>query len=665
MSKKFRQTISPFMRHNNHYQKSRMKKFYFLLVALVATLCSPTASANVELRGSSDVQFYDEINYYHAGQTIPRDPSRVVAICPDGYILSKVYVNGSLVYDYDTADQAEDTYVWHNYEHDEPLASMEASVKKLSDVQTGRFTVKSDASVWLLYYCKTFGYLDDFKTVKAGESLEKFIPGRDKLKISFSRYNNFYCIKRNGELVTLKPEKYNEDILLPLEDGDVIEIVTEVPDKMCHIDIVSPNGETGFVLKAYYKVYDENGREKYTYVENSESFDAPAGSTVNFTWNFNDFREPINEEFEAYKGILNGKDVEFKFSSIGEDFAIPVDRDNITVVFLADRQGFITLQVDVDNASNIVAKSGEEVFDLHDGLQEVTIQENFGLYFYPKSSSVLTSINANGKEYITDSQNHNPRFYELLNNLECNALAGGLTKDIIHVATAKRERTIPVKIFVADCGENPAVYTDSYIDSPYFFGVAEGENSVMMHQQDFAQLMIDLTESNAGGHVYAYPKAAAESGDNMFKISTSGAPEYEVIRIYGSGMPTYHTVSVTSEFDETEYSLRRDYHDAITGKMHSLPHGTVFHIDMEGDNNADVYVNGSKLASVSPLSHSFVVTEPSDVEIRKSTTGIENVDIDSNEAPVYYNLQGVRIDNPSNGIYIEVRNGKATRRYIR
>ena len=43
-------------------------------------------------------------------------------------------------------------------------------------------------------------------------------------------------------------------------------------------------------------------------------------------------------------------------------------------------------------------------------------------------------------------------------------------------------------------------------------------------------------------------------------------------------------------------------------------------------------------------------------------TGVENVVV---ECPVgeveYYNLQGVRLSEPKGGVYIEVKNGKATK----
>ncbi|MCF0218498.1 MAG: hypothetical protein HUK14_01835 [Muribaculaceae bacterium] len=36
------------------------------------------------------------------------------------------------------------------------------------------------------------------------------------------------------------------------------------------------------------------------------------------------------------------------------------------------------------------------------------------------------------------------------------------------------------------------------------------------------------------------------------------------------------------------------------------------------------------------------------------TSGIESIDVDNNVAPVYYNLQGVRVNNPENGLFIKV-----------
>ena len=48
----------------------------------------------------------------------------------------------------------------------------------------------------------------------------------------------------------------------------------------------------------------------------------------------------------------------------------------------------------------------------------------------------------------------------------------------------------------------------------------------------------------------------------------------------------------------------------------------------------------------------------------KESVGVEEVEVVGGEA-VYYNLQGVRVDNPSNGIFIKVENGKVSKVAIR
>lgn len=634
------------------------------MVALVATFCSQTASAAVTLSGPDSVTFYDGKNYFHAGQTIDREIDYLSVGCPEGYILNHVAVNGSTVYSYKTAAKVINGYAWESYKFSEPISSMDVSIKLLSTVQTATYTVKSDKDFWYINYSNTFSSLDTYNTVKTGEKVHKFVPERDSLRLSYSWYTDYYNITRNGELITLKPEHHTDwGIIVPVEDGDVFEIVTEVPDKMCRVSFVSPNGEKGFVTDFHYIVYDENSRPVYTYLDDADSYDVPAGTIIDFNWNYDEFKEPITDDGEAYKGVLNGKEVEFDFS---DNFSIPVDRENIVVSFLAERHDPIDLQLDIDDASNVIIKSGDNILKLQDGLQTITIMEHHGLYIYPTSGSILKSVIADGKEYVDERQSYTaPGFYELIYPDVCKRLTGGTEKDIITVRTEKRERTIPVKVFVDGCNGTARLYTDSYVDSPYYFGIAEGENSLMMHIDDLYDLKVSFTDDNTVADVYAYPKSGSMHNNTYtLKVYQDDNLEYEVIRIYG-GYPAFHSVNVTSEFDDTDYTLRKDYHAVISGKSHYLPHGTIFHINMAGENNADVYVNGSKLASASPLSHSFVVTEPSDVEIRKSTTGIENVDIDSNETPVYYNLQGVRVDSPSNGIYIEVRNGKATRRYIR
>ncbi|MDE7426242.1 MAG: starch-binding protein [Muribaculaceae bacterium] len=63
----------------------------------------------------------------------------------------------------------------------------------------------------------------------------------------------------------------------------------------------------------------------------------------------------------------------------------------------------------------------------------------------------------------------------------------------------------------------------------------------------------------------------------------------------------------------------------------------------------------------------YVTADFSDMTISYNTTsGMEEDFVDAEDAePVYYNLQGIRVDNPSNGLYIVVRGSKVSKEMIR
>lgn len=49
----------------------------------------------------------------------------------------------------------------------------------------------------------------------------------------------------------------------------------------------------------------------------------------------------------------------------------------------------------------------------------------------------------------------------------------------------------------------------------------------------------------------------------------------------------------------------------------------------------------------------------------EKTTSVEGIEIEENVAPVYYNLQGVRVDAPANGLYIVVRGDKVAKEIVK
>lgn len=61
-----------------------------------------------------------------------------------------------------------------------------------------------------------------------------------------------------------------------------------------------------------------------------------------------------------------------------------------------------------------------------------------------------------------------------------------------------------------------------------------------------------------------------------------------------------------------------------------------------------------------------VVENVTSVKKVGGTSGIEDIDAAANNAPVeYYNLQGVRVANPANGLYIRRQGSTATKVLIR
>ena len=58
--------------------------------------------------------------------------------------------------------------------------------------------------------------------------------------------------------------------------------------------------------------------------------------------------------------------------------------------------------------------------------------------------------------------------------------------------------------------------------------------------------------------------------------------------------------------------------------------------------------------------------EIKNVKVTADKAGVNDIMADDDNAPVvYYNLQGVRVENPTNGLYIRVQGKKATKVLVR
>ena len=86
-----------------------------------------------------------------------------------------------------------------------------------------------------------------------------------------------------------------------------------------------------------------------------------------------------------------------------------------------------------------------------------------------------------------------------------------------------------------------------------------------------------------------------------------------------------------------------------------------------GENMTVVSGGSSAFAwMVEPGTYDFVVSlKDMTLVVTKATTGIESIEADETVSPVYYNLQGVEVANPSNGIYIVKRGAKVAKEFVK
>jgi len=76
----------------------------------------------------------------------------------------------------------------------------------------------------------------------------------------------------------------------------------------------------------------------------------------------------------------------------------------------------------------------------------------------------------------------------------------------------------------------------------------------------------------------------------------------------------------------------------------------------------NVSASASESWKVTPGAYDVILNlKDMKVSLTKATSGIEDIEAADAVAPVYYNLQGVRVMNPENGIFIEVRGNKAVK----
>ena len=80
---------------------------------------------------------------------------------------------------------------------------------------------------------------------------------------------------------------------------------------------------------------------------------------------------------------------------------------------------------------------------------------------------------------------------------------------------------------------------------------------------------------------------------------------------------------------------------------------------------ANVSASGSQSWKVTPGKYTVVADFAKNIVQLLDAAGVDVIEADANGEAVYYNLQGVRVDNPTPGLYIVVRGTKVTKEIVR
>ena len=131
------------------------------------------------------------------------------------------------------------------------------------------------------------------------------------------------------------------------------------------------------------------------------------------------------------------------------------------------------------------------------------------------------------------------------------------------------------------------------------------------------------------------------SSDNTLRVYTGNKVTFSINAAYTLKKITFTAGSVWAGFSATTVGTWDN-----TTKVWTAPEtGVVTDLDLEATGT-------TRIAKI-------------EVEFASASTGIEAIEAEDAAPAVYYNLQGVRVENPANGLYIRVNGKKAEKVFIR
>lgn len=466
-------------------------------------------------------------------------------------------------------------------------------------------------------------------TLDNNETVVKFMPnGESPFYARHSEYGkSLYKITVNDEEIAASGSQYS----IPVANGDVVRIYANYPDVSVPVKFVFNEGAENCLSSVRV-----DGEEVTNYKD--EDFTVKLGSKLEINGNTNDY------QFNSVK--VNGSTVYF-YSSY--QYTVNTDTEQ-TIEIDATKYGTIKAYVTVDDPANITVYKGYSSsgapIELEAGVKtEVELNSNNPIVSWQVASGCyVTSVSYIVNGEVSDKTS-TTSVYGVAEGAEFEFVTGKIVRD--QVATIwvddaaqssygnnlRRSYDSASQSLVS--GENVIEFFAN--DNPYMMSWYNPSMSNVYHNQ------VRITPMYEGSHNYQFSLA---DGDYM-KVYLASAPEECVATFELHGLTAD---DVVVNIDGREYAtwsagvtVLKDTEFAVSGEA-------VYEVKVGGETITPEYGV-----------YSFQVTDAdTTIEIYDIVSGVDGVTVDAGEV-VYYNLQGVRVQNPENGIFIRKQGNKVTK----
>lgn len=594
-----------------------------------------------------------------------KDPVTLRIVCKNDYCFDVIKVNGA------SEDKFHKPRVCRILDWevtaDSDLYYIYATTRCIKDERTASFTVNIDKEAW--YNTIGSDYMMTSEVIPQGESQIDFIPGVET-NFTFctkSTHTPFvHSITHNGTMIPI--DFYNLGTYkVTVDDGDVIDIVTNSPEKTDHVTIKSDPPTDNFILEASILERSPNGIDLYTPLDNYYDFNAPSGRAVKYFFNSN--------QYTCTGVVVNG--YEYNGDAATYVGLLPITEDNTNIVFKLVPNETRNVKVTIDDINNVTVGAGHinATIPAVSGTQVLAVPTSGTVSFHATPQGRIESITINDQPL--DDYLYSIGDDEAMIDYSLWSAENPSNADIDHikVTTGPRLRDEKKVLRLYDCNESVKLRTMLY-KKPYYFDLHDGENTVMLSsgEADYLTLFTNTDGLNPDAKVWVdgeLAKSIMLPSDEVLDGQYTIPSNFGIVQIFGNpdNILSQHTLEVRTDFDVPS-SITLSVDDAYNldfywNHTYSLFHGSICSVTIPQEQAANVTVNKKSLTPDASGKYTFPVNEDCLLTVNKAASDATDINDESTEGVTrYYNLQGMEISRPEHGLTIEVRDNKAVKHMI-